>query len=288
MAILEEMAELALPKSYVDILIDNKIDAVSRPEVHITKLAKGNPLEFKATTSVMPEIKLPDYKSLATTEVKKSSPDEEKVTDKDVEDAILRVRKSHASHEGHDHAKMTAEEHDKAIMNNLPELTDEFVRSVGDFSDVPDFKTKLSAMLAEEKKGAAKDKRRLRIADAISDKTTIELPDIMVESELNRTESQFKADIEKMGVKMEDYLKHAKKTPEEIRQEWRPHAEKKAKLQLIINAIAQAENIKPDTKEVEAEVNHILQHYKDADREHAQGYAEMVLTNEKVFEFLER
>jgi len=56
MTIFEEMAELALPTSYVDILIDNKIDAIGKPEVHITKLAKGNPLEFKAVTAVVPEI----------------------------------------------------------------------------------------------------------------------------------------------------------------------------------------------------------------------------------------
>ena len=109
----------------------------------------------------------------------------------------------------------------------------------------------------------------------------------MIESELHRTEAQFSADIERMGIKIDDYLKHAGKSMEDIRKEWRPHAEKKAKLQLILNAIAVAENVKPDKKEVEEEVDHILEHYKDADREHAAVYAETVLTNEKVFQFLE-
>ncbi len=48
MAILEEMAELALPKAYVDILIDNKIDAIGKPEIHVTKLAKGNPARIQS------------------------------------------------------------------------------------------------------------------------------------------------------------------------------------------------------------------------------------------------
>jgi trigger factor len=90
-----------------------------------------------------------------------------------------------------------------------------------------------------------------------------------------------------MGVKMDDYLKHSKKTIEEIRKDCEPHAEKKAKLQLILNAIAGAEKIKPDQKEIDEEVNHIVEHYKDADRERAAIYAETVLTNEKVFEMLE-
>lgn len=287
MVILEEMAELALPKAYMEILIDNKVDAVGRPEISVTKLAKGNPLEFRAVTAVVPEMKLADYKALAAAEMKKTSKTEEKVSDKELEEAILRIRKMHASHEGHDHDKMTPEEHDKAIMENLPELTDDFVKKLGSFSDVPDFKSKLSTMLAEDKKVAAREKTRIAMADAIAEKTETEIPDIMVESELNRTQAQFSADVERMGVKLDDYLKHAKKTLEDIRQEWRPHAEKKAKLQLILNEIARIENIKPSAEEIEAEVNHIVNHYKDADRERAATYAETVLTNEKVFEFLE-
>jgi FKBP-type peptidyl-prolyl cis-trans isomerase (trigger factor) len=287
MAVLEEMAELALSKAYLDIIIENKIDSIGKPEIQVTKLAKDNPLEFKIITAVVPEVKLPDYKKLAQKEVAKQNKDDVKVTDKDIDDAILRIRKTHASHEGHDHEKMSKEEHEKAIEASMPELTDEFVKKLGDFNDVPDFRTKLSAMLAEEKVATAKDKSRVSIADAIAAETRVELPDIMIESELHRTEAQFSADIERMGIKIDDYLKHAGKSMEDIRKEWRPHAEKKAKLQLILNAIAVAENVKPDKKEVEEEVDHILEHYKDADREHAAVYAETVLTNEKVFQFLE-
>jgi len=287
MAVLEEMAELALSKAYLDIIIENKIDSIGKPEIQVTKLAKDNPLEFKIITAVVPEVKLPDYKKLAQKEVAKQNKDDVKVTDKDIDDAILRIRKTHASHEGHDHEKMSKEEHEKAIEASMPELTDEFVKKLGDFNDVPDFRTKLSAMLAEEKVATAKDKLRVSIADAIAAETRVELPDIMIESELHRTEAQFSADIERMGIKIDDYLKHAGKSMEDIRKEWRPHAEKKAKLQLILNAIAVAENVKPEKKEVEEEVDHILEHYKDADREHAAVYAETVLTNEKVFQFLE-
>ncbi|MES2314652.1 MAG: trigger factor [Patescibacteria group bacterium] len=286
-AILEEMAEMALSRAYVNIMIGEKIDAIGKPEILVTKLVPANPLEFKITTAVVPQFKLPDYKKISKTEVAKSTPDELKVIDSDIEEAILKIRKSRASHEGHDHEKMTPEEHDKAIEASLPEVTDEFVQSLGDFTDVPDFKNKLSTMIAEQKVDASKEKARVRIADALADATTMEIPEIFIEGELNRTQSQFEADIERMGVKMEDYLKHAKKTPEEIRAEWRPHAEKKAKLQLILNEIAKTESISPAPEEVEEEVNHIVEHYADADRERAQEYATTVLTNEKVFQFLE-
>jgi trigger factor len=288
MPILEEMSELAVSKAYIDIIVDGAIEAIGKPRVELTKIAKGNPLEFKATTAVIPEVKLPDYKKLAAEEVKKSSGDEEKVSDKDVEDAIVKIRKSRVSHEGHDHDNMTAEEHDKSIEENMPELTDEFVKTLGKFESVEDFKVKVRELLGEEKKGAARDKKRVRIADAIEAAATIEIPDIMIESELERMQGQFENDISRMNVKLDDYLKHAKKTLEDIRAEWRPHAEKKAKLQLILNEIAKAEKLQPSAQEVETEVNHIVEHYQEADRERATVYATTVLTNEKVFEWLEK
>ncbi len=283
----EEMAELALSKAYLDILLDNKIDAIGRPQVQLTKLASGNPLEFKATTAVVPKVELPDYKKIAKKQVAEESKNEIKVDEKDLGDAILKIRKSRVSHEGHDHEKMTPGEHDKAIMDSLPELNDEFVQSLGDFKNVEEFKVKVREMILQNKKEEAREKLRIKIADAISDTTSVEVPEIMLEAELDRTQAQFSSDIEKMGVKLDDYLKHAKKTLEEIRKDWVPHAEKKAKLQLILNAISVAENIKPDQKEIEEEVNHIVEHYKDADRERASVYAETVLTNDKVFRMLE-
>ena len=283
----EEMAELALSKAYIEILMDNKIDAIGKPDVQVMKLAPGNPLEFKAITAVIPEVKLPDYKSIAKKEVQKDTGSEIKVEEKDVEEAILKIRKSRASHEGHDHDKMTPEEHEKAITDSLPEFNDEFVRSLGNFKDIAEFKEKVREMVGQNKKDEAREKLRIRIADAIVDATTADLPEIMIETELDRTQAQFASDIEKMGVKMEDYLKHAKKTIEEIRKDWLPHAEKKAKLQLVLNSIASAEKIVVDPKEIEDEVNHIVEHYKEADRERASVYAETVLTNEKVFRMLE-
>lgn len=249
MVILEEMAELALPKAYMEILIDQKIDAIGRPEISVTKLARGNDLEFKAVTAVVPEIKLPDYKKLAAEQVKKAGQPDTSVSDKEVDDAEERIKK----------------------MLNPPTIP----------------RKQLSAMLSEDKKTAAREKLRLSIADAIAAETIVELPNVMIESELNRTQSQFENDIQRMGAKLDDYLKHAKKTLEEVRKEWLPHAEKKAKLQLILNEISRLENIKPSLAEIEAETDHIVEHYKDADRERAAIYAETVLTNEKVFEFLE-
>lgn len=286
MNIMEEMAELALSRTYPEIVMKEKIDAIGRPEIQITKIAKGNPLEFKIITAVVPEVKLGDYKKIAKEEKAKKSEIAE-VIQKEVDDAILNIRRSRADHSGHDHEKMSAVEHEKAVDASLPEFTDDFVKTLGNFTDVADFKAKIRLMIAEEKKKKETDKKRISISDKLIETSTIELADILVDGELGRMESQFSDDVTHMGVKIEDYMKHAKKTIEDLRKDWRPHAEKKAKLQLILNNIAKAEKIIVDPKEIESEVNLIVEHYKEADRERAAVYAETMLMNEKVFKFLE-
>lgn len=65
-AVLGTMAEIALQKTYPRILEENKIFAIGRPQITITKIARNNPLGFKIKTAVMPEIQLPDYKKIAS------------------------------------------------------------------------------------------------------------------------------------------------------------------------------------------------------------------------------
>lgn len=286
MTILEEMAELALSSVYPEIISSEKIDVIGRPEISITKLASDNPLEFKIIVTVIPEIKLGDYRKISNN-LNKKKQEEIEISEKEIDDAILRIRKSRVDHSEHDHEKMSAEEHEKTIMNSLPELNDAFIKSLGDFKDMNDFREKIKFSLLEDKKSRAQEKRRIALSDAILEASSIEIPELLIDSETRRIEAQFSDDISHMGVKLEDYLTHAKKTLEDLRKEWRPHAEKKAKLQLILNDIVKIEKIIVDVSEIENEVKHILSHYKDANQEQAYTYAETVLTNEKAYQFLE-
>jgi trigger factor len=113
------------------------------------------------------------------------------------------------------------------------------------------------------------------------------VPDILVEIELNKILYKMESDIATMGLKFEDYLKHLNKTLEDLRKEFRPDGEKKAKLALILNEIAKIEKITADEAEAAKEVAVIMEHYKDADLDRATAHVQGVLTNEKIFQFLE-
>ena len=299
MKILEEMAEMALGEHYPKILEEEKIDVISRPEITITKLVRNNPLEFKIKTSVLPEIKLPEYKTIAKKIISEITEKEKDtaVTEKEIEDTIMDIRKSRAPKvhiaegaEKCDHEHKEGEEcgHEHEVKEQeLPEFNEDFVRSLGPFENIEDFKTKLKENIKLEKENQLKEKTRLKIVEKIIDDSKIDLPEILVEAELDKILYRMESDITQMGLKFEDYLKHINKTKEEIRKEFTKDAEKKAKLGLVLNEISNIEKIVADEDQVAKEVAMILEHYKEADPERAKLHAENVLTNEKVFQFLE-
>ena len=73
----------------------------------------------------------------------------------------------------------------------------------------------------------------------------------------------------------------------ELKTDWTPAAEKRAKLQLVLNEIAKTEKITPDAERVETQVKELLAHYKDADSHRVHTYVSTVLTNEAVMKMLE-
>ena len=306
MELLEEMAEVALSENYIEILKDNKIDAIGRPQIAITKIAKGSPLEFKIVTAVLPEIKLGDYKKIASIENKKEENKKEIVIeDKEVEKVVNDLRKMRAeqtkpdmskekndSHEGHD--KMTEEEH-KAIHSKeeipeseYPEFNDEFAKSFGDFKSADELKEKIKSNLRTEKETEQKDKVRLSIIEELVKQTETEIPEVLIESETDKIMYRLQADVTGAGLKFEEYIKQINKTESDLRLEWKPEAEKRAKLQMIIQTISEKEKLAPTEEEIEKDVSQITTMYKDADPSRARAYVEQMLVNEKVFSFLEK
>ncbi len=297
--ILEEMAELALGEHYPKIIageaISEKIDAIGRPEISITKLARKNPLGFKIKTAVLPVIKLPDYKENAKKIISKITDAEKNITvsDEDLENTIMDIRKSRAP-KVHMAAKSSEAGSPDASAEafrekepELPPFNDEFVQALGPFKNIEDFKAKLKENIKLEKQNQQKEKTRLKIIEQIIDESKMDLPEILIEVELDKILFRMESDITQMGLKFEDYLKHLNKTVEDLRKEFRTDAEKKTKLALVLNEIAKVEKIVADEEQVAKEVTAILEHYKDADPERARMHAENVLTNEKIFQFLE-
>jgi trigger factor len=281
--IYNEMADIAINDVFPDIMAEAKTNFITMPNVQITKIAVGNPLQFKIVGPVMPKIELADYKKIAVKENKEKEEPAE-ATEKELEETIEEIRKNYALR-NHTHAE--GEEHKADEKMDLPEVNEEWVKKLGAFATVEDFKNKIREGIKKEKEFKAKDKKRMAIIEKVLTDTKITMPKILVENELRKMHAQFEDDIARAGLKVEDYLKHLKKTAEDLKKEWTPDAEKRAKVQLIITKIALEEKIEADPEVVKREVENLLKTYKDATEERTRAYVEMMLTNEKVFEWLE-
>lgn len=276
-ALLAEAAEHAISHAYGHILEAEKIDAIGSPKVSITKIAEGNPLEFTITTAVVPTIEKLDYKAIAKKENAKK-PESADVTDADVEKAVEDIKKNYARIG----KKAKEGEKDASV-----ELTDELVKTWGEFKDVADFRAKLRSNLEAEKKQRLVEKKRIELVDALTKELDIVIPEVLVSSELSRMKHQMSHDIERMGMKFEDYLKALGKSDEDLKKEWRPDALKRVKLDLILDHVAKKEKLSADKAKVDAELAHAKEHHKDVPLDSARNYFEQIFLNQAVFEFLE-
>jgi FKBP-type peptidyl-prolyl cis-trans isomerase (trigger factor) len=279
-AILNEAAELALEDAYPKILDEHKIDAIGRPEIQITKLAKGNPLEFKIVATVMPEVLLPDYKKIAARVAPSAEP---KVEEKELNDALDYVRKSRAKKEKDAEGKETA---------ILPELTDDFAKSIGKFENVEGLKSAIENNIKYEKEHKAREERREKILEAIAKETKMELPELIVHSELDQMIHEMRHNIEQSGLKWADYLGHLKKTEEDLHKEWHADAEKRAKLGLIMREIGASAKIEPPEDELVKTAKRIVEEYgatgEKLDIERVKERIYGSLQNEAILKFLEK
>lgn len=301
-ALLQEMAERALRKTYPDIVKHHALEVIGYPQISITKLAQDNPFGFSITVAVMPEVTLPEYKKIAAEQNKAKESAE--VTDAEVEKQIEEILRQKAAYERLQKKAAEKKETDSDTPEEaesmpedtdekeepLPELTDELVKTLGQpgqFENVADFKAKIREHLEIQKKQDIDTKHRAAITDAIIEKTEMKLPAVLIETELNQMFAQMDEDIKRAGLTMDGYLEHIKKTKDDLAREWTPAAEKRAKLQIVLNEIAEKEEVDVDEKELEHQMGHILEHHKDADKERVRIYVTSTLQNEAVMKMLE-
>lgn len=291
LTILEEMAQRVLTDVYMDIIQSETIDAIGRPEIVITKIAVGSELGFKITTAVLPAFKLPNYKKIAKEENKKDGESTD-VTDTEVENAILELRKMRAHQEMHERGE-EHDEHNHTMMDeaNLPEFTDEYVKNFGPFESITQFKEKLTENIKKEKDIRNKDARRMAIIETLITESGIEVPDLLASYEADKMMSQMEYDVSMAGLKMDEYLESIGKTRDDMRSEWMGEAKKRSAMQLLINKIVLEEKIEPTEEELNAEVAKIMEFYKNTQGvtdDQARAYVTTVLTNQKFFDFIDQ
>jgi trigger factor len=176
----------------------------------------------------------------------------------------------------------------------LPELNDDFAKGLGNFESLEKLQGSIKEGLAMEQKKKRDEKWRQEVLEKIISECQTEIPDVLIESELEKMMAEFEQNISGMGMKLDDYFASIKKTRDEVRNSWKENAEKRVKSALALKEIAKLENISPESAEIEEEMNKTMAYFKNqgdmekkVDMERLYNYVKGVLTNEKVFKFLE-
>lgn len=176
----------------------------------------------------------------------------------------------------------------------LPELDDAFAKSLGNFDSMEAVRNNIEEGILLEKTQKERDRIRVAIADAVAEKTEIPLPETLIQTELSKMAAELGEHIASMGMKLEDYLTHIKKSEADLKTEWVPDAKRRIKIALILKEIAKAKHIEPDAAAVEEEVSRALARFKspeeaarEIDPASLRAYARTIARNEAVFQYLE-
>ena len=143
----------------------------------------------------------------------------------------------------------------------LPEADDDFARSMGDFTDLANLRSEVTKRLQRN----ALDKARHTFSDRIIEyavaNATIDLPDILVEQEVEVMHDEFRSALVRQGISEEAYTKVSGKSHEELHADFRPDAEKRVKVLLVLSKIAEVENLTIGDADVDAEIARGRQRY---------------------------
>lgn len=136
----------------------------------------------------------------------------------------------------------------------LPELTDDFIKDSVGAESLEAYKAEVRARL--EKQNADRAEREIEdaIVKKISENATVEIPDALIEMQIDRMIEEMNYRLSYQGLKLEDYLKYVGKSIEDYRNEYKPQAEGIVKSQLVIEKIISDEKIEATDADVEARI----------------------------------
>ncbi|MFA5188179.1 MAG: trigger factor [Patescibacteria group bacterium] len=175
----------------------------------------------------------------------------------------------------------------------LPELNDEFAKSLG-IETLDKLKEQIRHNVLHEEHHKEEERVEIELLEKLIDKSQFgEIPDVLINSEVNKMIQELEANIARQGLKFEDYLKHLNKTTEQMKLEFVPQAIKRVKGALLTRAIFLAEKMEIPESEIDQEIEatgKMYQQYPDMlknlqTREY-RDYITNMIGNHKVMDFL--
>ena len=144
----------------------------------------------------------------------------------------------------------------------LPELNDEFAQDVSDFDTIAEYKDDLKNKIADRKSREAKAKQEDEAIAKIIEDSKMDIPDAMVDTQVNRMVEDFAQRLQQQGLSVDQYFQYTGMTADKIMEEMKPEAVKRIQSRLVLEAVVKAENIETSDEDFEAELKKMAEAYK--------------------------
>ena len=149
----------------------------------------------------------------------------------------------------------------------LPALDDDFASEVSEFETLKEYKASLKSDIKLRKEKAAAQENENNVVKAVVANAKVELPDAMVNTNVENMINDYERSMNQQGLKLEQYLSYLGQTPEQFIESLKPQAIENIKSQLVFEAIIKAENITATDEAVEAKIKEMAEQYKmEADK----------------------
>ena len=174
-----------------------------------------------------------------------------------------------------------------------PELDDDFAADVSEFDTFEAYKANIVADLEKNAADRAEANLEDALVQKVVDAADCDIPDAMIQDEITTMLREMEMRMMYQGIRFEDYLKYTGQTLDQVRENYKPEAANRVKTQLVLEAVAKAENIVPTDEDVDEaiadqakRVNRDVEEFKASLSEQQKEYLKETAGIKKVIDFL--
>ena len=155
----------------------------------------------------------------------------------------------------------------KIETKEVPELDDEFAKDVSEFDTLAEYKEDVKKKLTEKKEKEARTAKENSAVDKAIENAQMDIPELMTKTECRQMMDDFSRRMQQQGLSMEQYFQFTGQSMDKMMEDMKPQALKRIQTRLVLEKVAEAENIQPSEEEITEEIQKMADAYKmEADK----------------------
>ena len=155
----------------------------------------------------------------------------------------------------------------KIETKEVPELDDEFAKDVSEFDTLAEYKEDVKKKLTEKKEKEARTTKENAAVDKAIENAQMDIPELMTKTECRQMMDDFSRRMQQQGLSMEQYFQFTGQSMDKMMEDMKPQALKRIQTRLVLEKVAEAENIQPSEEEITEEIQKMADAYKmEADK----------------------